>query len=308
MDISKNTTRTYVVTSLPASAPETADTLIAGQGYVFNTAGGNTADPNGGYIVYKIGDSVLTSNVIRPEWIKNATYNKSVDPVAQVDTLTVVIPKSTEKAAKGDYFSFTVMQNPGSVPSSVNAVFPMAAYTAEGDETAENIAKALVSAFNVSVSTQFDAPIVATSTGAVITLTAKDKNWNLYQKPYKQTTFQVTEVVNITKTSHKGATTGQGVGKAVAELESLTYGYSVPDRPWTAGLEAFTPELLADPAKKYDLLTIYYEAREFVTEETVIPTTYIFAIDSTIEVDNKKALIGAVNTILKTSISDSIEE
>lgn len=306
MDISKNTTRTYVVTSLPATAPESADTLTAGQGYVFNTAGGKTADPKGGYIVYKIGDSTLTSNVIRPEWVKEATYKKYVAPVNQVDTLTVVIPNSGSSAAAGDYFSFIVMQNPGSVPSSVNAVFPMAAYTAEGGETAAQIATALANAFNVSVSTQFDAPIVASAAGAVITLKAGDKNWNLYQKPYKQTTFKVTEVVNITKTSHTGATTGQGVGKAVAELEELTYGYSIPDRPWAAGLEAFQPELLANAAGTYDMLTIYYEAREFVTEETVVPTTYILAIDSTIAAANKNALTGAINTVLKTSLPTDI--
>lgn len=307
MDISKNTTRTYVVTSLPATAPSSADTLTAGQGYVFNTAGGNTADPKGGYIVYKIGDSTLASNVIRPEWVKEATYKKYVAPVNQVDTLTVVIPNSAANAAAGDYFSFIVMQNPGSVPSSVNAVFPMAAYTAEGGETAAQIATALANAFNVSVSIQFDAPIVASASGAVITLTAGNKNWNLYQKPYKQTTFKVTEVVNITKTSHTGATAGQGVGKAVAELEEFTYGYSIPDRPWAAGLEAFQPELLANAAGTYDMLTIYYEAREFVTEETVIPTTYILAIDSTIAAANKNALTGAINTVLKTSLPTNIE-
>lgn len=306
MDISKNTTRTYVVTSLPEVAPASVDALTVGQGYVFNTAGGNTADPKGGYIAYKIGGDTLSSNVIRPEWVKEATYKKYVAPVNQIDTLTVVIPEAAANAAKGDYFSFIVMQNPGSVPSSVNAVFPMAAYTAEGGETAAEIATALANAFNVSVSIQFNAPIVASASGAVITLTAGNKNWNLYQKPYKQTTFRVTEVINITKTSHSGASAGQGVGKVVAELEELTYGYSVPDRPWAAGLESFHPDLLANAAGTYDMLTIYYEAREFVTEETVIPTTYILAIDSTIAAANKNALTGAINTVLKTSLPTDI--
>lgn len=306
MDISKNTTRTYVVTSLPEVAPASVDALTVGQGYVFNTASGNTADPKGGYIAYKIGGDTLSSNVIRPEWVKEATYKKYVAPVNQIDTLTVVIPEAAANAAKGDYFSFIVMQNPGSVPSSVNAVFPMAAYTAEGGETAAEIATALANAFNVSVSIQFNAPIVASASGAVITLTAGNKNWNLYQKPYKQTTFRVTEVINITKTSHSGASAGQGVGKVVAELEELTYGYSVPDRPWAAGLESFHPDLLANAAGTYDMLTIYYEAREFVTEETVIPTTYILAIDSTIAAANKNALTGAINTVLKTSLPTDI--
>lgn len=305
MDISKNTTRTYVVTNLPASSPaDVSATIASGQAAMFNSAGkSDAATSDGAYFLCNIDGSKLSSNLIKKEWLVGASYKQYVAPVKQVSTLTVVLPESQISAVAGDYFSFMVMQDPGSVPSSINAVFPMAAYTADGGETATQIASALAKQFNVSVSLQFDAPIVATASGAVVTLTAGDKQWDLYQKPYKMTTFRVTEINNVTKVNLPYSS-GQGVGKAVAELEELTYGYSNPERPWSAGANGFTPHLLANANGTYDMMTIQFNAKEFVTEATIIPTTYILAIDSTIAKANKNALIATYNLLLGLSAGD----
>ena len=307
MNISKNTTKTYVVTTLAAASASPADvnaSMSSGQVAVFNKVGkADAAVGNEAYFVYKLGDETIATNMIKKDQIKSARYDKYVTPVNMKATFNVVVPGGAN-AKEGDYFSFMVRQDPASVPSSVNAVFPMASYTAVGGETATKIAEELVKAFNVAVSTQFDSPIVASNSAAAITITAQDKDWNLYQKQYGQVTFRVLGTTNMGEVTTTGLTRGQGVGKAVAELEELTYGYSVADRPWT-GPNTFVPALLADPAKTYDMLTIQVVSKEYVTEETVIPTTYIFAIDSTIAVANKNELIGKYNLLFGMAEGDA---